>query len=143
MFVGRGKAYLPNSFPRSPYKLRESFWNPKGGFHGLYDFWSFHRIQALVASGLGSGSLIYANVLLRKDERWFVKEGEDGYESWPVTRADLEPHYDRVEGMLRPQTYPFDHAPYNATPKNASVLGSGAKDRNGTVFSEPGGDLCQ
>ena len=113
----RGKAYPPNSFPRSPYKLRESFWNPKGGFHGLYDFWSFHRIQALVASGLGGGSLIYANVLLRKDERWFVKEGEDGYESWPVTRADLEPHYDHAERMLRPQTYPFDHAPYNATPK--------------------------
>ena len=113
----RGRAYPPDSFPHSPYKLRESFWNPKGGFHGLYDFWSFHRIQALVASGLGGGSLIYANVLLRKDERWFVKEAEDGYENWPVTRANLEPHYDRVEQMLRPQPYPFDHAPYNATPK--------------------------
>ena len=113
----RGKAYPPGSFPRSPYTLRESFWNPKAGIYGLYDFWSFHRIHALVASGLGGGSLIYANVLLRKDERWFVDEGENGYERWPVTRADLEPHYDRVEGMLRPQPYPFEHAPYSTTSK--------------------------
>lgn len=113
----RGKAYPPGSFPRSPYTLRESFWNPKAGIYGLYDFWSFHRIHALVASGLGGGSLIYANVLLRKDERWFADEGENGYERWPVTRADLEPHYDRVEGMLRPQPYPFEHAPYSTTSK--------------------------
>jgi len=113
----RGKAYPPGSFPRSPYTLRESFWNPKAGVYGLYDFWSFHRIHALVASGLGGGSLIYANVLLRKDERWFVNEGEHGHERWPVTRADLEPHYDRAEGMLRPQPYPFEHAPYSTTSK--------------------------
>ena len=70
----RGKAYPPGSFPRSPYRMRENFWDPGEGLYGLYDFWSFHRIHALVASGLGGGSLIYANVLLRKDEEWFVKE---------------------------------------------------------------------
>ena len=115
----RGKAYPPGSFPRSPYQMRENFWDPSEGLYGLYDFWSFHRIHALVASGLGGGSLIYANVLMRKDERWFVKEDlqNGGYEYWPVTRADLDPHYDAVEGMLRPQRYPFDQAPYNETSK--------------------------
>ena len=115
----RGKAYPPGSFPRSPYKMRENFWDPSEGLYGLYDFWSFHRIHALVASGLGGGSLIYANVLLRKDERWFVKEDlqNGGYEYWPITRADLDPHYDRVEGMMRPQRYPFDREPYSGTSK--------------------------
>ncbi len=113
----RGKAYPPGSFPRSPYRMRENFWDPKEGLHGLYDFWSFHRIHALVASGLGGGSLIYANVLMRKDEKWFVKEDlqNGGYEYWPVTRADLDPHYDAVEGMMRPQKYPFDQKPYSGT----------------------------
>ena len=115
----RGKAYPPGSFPRSPYKMRENVWDPSEGLHGLYDFWSFHRVHALVASGLGGGSLIYANVLLRKDEKWFVKEdpGEGGLEYWPLTRADLDPHYDRVEGMLRPEKYPFDKEPYSGTSK--------------------------
>jgi cholesterol oxidase len=49
-------------------------------------------LNAVVSSGLGGGSLIYANVLVRKDEKWFVKDGfKDGvYEYWPVTRADLD-----------------------------------------------------
>ena len=75
----------------------------------MFHFWSFKGIDALVSSGLGGGSLIYANVLLRKDERWFVHEdvNDGGYEYWPVTREDLDPHYDRVEAMLGPQPYPF------------------------------------
>ena len=64
--------------------------------------------------GLGGGSLIYANVFIRKDEKWFVQEdlNDGGYEYWPVTRADLDPHYDRVEQMIGLQRYPFDHEPY-------------------------------
>jgi cholesterol oxidase len=115
----RGKAYPPGSFPRSPYRMRDNFWDPSVGLYGLYHFWTFHRLSALVASGLGGGSLIYANVLLRKDERWFVKEDlqTGGYEYWPITRADLDPHYDQVEQMLRPQPYPFHTLPYSDTSK--------------------------
>jgi cholesterol oxidase len=118
----RGKAYPPGSFPRSPYRMGESFWDPGEGLFGLYDFWSFHRIHALVASGLGGGSLIYANVLMRKDEEWFVKEDlrHGGYEHWPLTRADLDPHYDAVEEMMRPQRYPLDQLPYSDTSKTGA-----------------------
>lgn len=120
----RGGAYPPGSFPRSPQGMRDNFWIPSEGRFGLYDFWSFHRIHALVASGLGGGSLIYANVLIRKDETWFVREDLDrgGYEYWPVTRADLDPHYDAVEQMLRPQPYPLDHAPYSETSKTKAFM---------------------
>lgn len=115
----RGKIYPPNSFPRSPAKLMRNFWDPSEGLYGMFNVWSFENLEAAVASGLGGGSLIYANVLIRKDERWFVKEDlqHGGYEHWPVTRADLDPHYDQVEKMLHAQRYPFDHAPYNQTAK--------------------------
>ncbi len=118
--VERGKAYPPDSFPRSPRGVKQNLWEPAVGLHGLWDVWSFDGLDAFVASGLGGGSLIYANVLMRKDERWFVTEdprAENGYEHWPVTRADLEPHYDRVERAIGVQPYPFDTAPYDATPK--------------------------
>jgi cholesterol oxidase len=115
----RGRAYPPGSFTRSPYRARESFWDPNRGLTGMYHYWSFKGIDVLVSAGLGGGSLIYANVFLRKDERWFVTEdlSDGGYEHWPVTRADLDPHYDRVEAMVGVQTYPFEHAPYSNTPK--------------------------
>jgi cholesterol oxidase len=84
----------------------------------MFDVWSFSGIDALISSGLGGGSLIYANVMIRKDERWFVRDPEaPGGEYWPVTREDLEPHYDRVERMLQVQTYPLDREPYASTPK--------------------------
>ena len=115
----RGRPYPPGSFTRSPYRARESFWDPKRGLTGMYHYWSFKGIDALVSAGLGGGSLIYANVFLRKDEKWFVQEdvNDGGYEYWPVTRDDLDPHYDRVEAMIGLQRYPFEHEPYSRTPK--------------------------
>jgi len=134
----RGRAYPPGSFPRSPYRMARNFWDPTSGLHGLYDFWSFRWLDALVASGLGGGSLIYANVLLRKDERWFVTEDlrDGGVEHWPVTRADLDPHYDRVERMLRPTPYPIDHPPYAATAKTRAFRE--AAERTGREWFLPG-----
>jgi cholesterol oxidase len=137
LILERGKAYPPGSFSRSPYRARESFWDPKRGLLGMYHYWSFKGIDALVSAGLGGGSLIYANVFLRKDERWFIDEdvNDGGYESWPVTRADLEPHYDRVEQMIGLQRYPFDHEPYASTPK--TIAFKEAAEQNGIEWFLP------
>jgi len=133
----RGKPYPPGSFPRSPRALAQAFWDPSEGLYGMFNLWSFRGIGALVSSGLGGGSLIYANVLLRKDERWFVQEdlANGGYEHWPVSRADLDPHYDRAEEMLNAQRYPFDHPPFDGTPKTAAF--QEAADRLGREFMLP------
>ncbi|HZS78681.1 MAG TPA: GMC family oxidoreductase [Ktedonobacteraceae bacterium] len=119
----RGKPYPPGSFSRSPYQMKNNFWNPSEGKYGLFSVWSFDGMNAIVSSGLGGGSLIYSNVLLRKDEKWFVREdrSKPGYEYWPVTREELDPHYEQVEQMLNAQAYPFDTAPYNATVRTRAL----------------------
>ncbi|WP_128376315.1 GMC oxidoreductase [Streptomyces cavernae] len=129
----RGKAYAPGSFPRTPAAMARNFWDPSEGMHGLFDIWSFRGLEGVVSSGLGGGSLIYANVLLRKDERWFVHESPlpgGGYEHWPIGRADLDPHYDRVERMLDATPYP-----YPDTPKTVAL--HEAADRLGLDVSRP------
>lgn len=106
----RGQAYPPGSFARTPHEMSQNFWEPKDALYGLFDVRSFRKIEAIVSAGLGGGSLIYANVLLRKDERWFVHEDplpRGGYENWPIGRDDLEPHYDAVERMLVPRPSPY------------------------------------
>jgi cholesterol oxidase len=134
----RGKPYPPGSFARTPYQMKHNFWDPSEGFYGLYNAWSFPRLTAVVSSGLGGGSLIYSNVMLRKDEKWFVKEDptQGGYEYWPVTRADLDPHYDRVEKMLNLQQYPLDHSPYNTT-NRALALRDAARRLNLNWYLPP------
>lgn len=121
----RGKPYPPGSFARTPAAMGRNFWDPSEGLHGLFDVWTFRGLEGVVSSGLGGGSLIYANVLLRKDEAWFVHESPipgGGYETWPVTRADLDPHYDRVEAMLGATPYP-----YPATTKTAAMRDSASR----------------
>jgi cholesterol oxidase len=114
----RGKPYPPHSFPRSPHDLGKNFWDPSAGLFGMFNLWSFKGSGALISSGLGGGSLIYANIHLRKDPKWFKQDRPDGgYDPWPVCYEHLEPHYDAVEKMLNVQKYPFKHRPYNETPK--------------------------
>jgi cholesterol oxidase len=115
----RGRAYGPGDFPRSPHDFRRAFWDPSEGGYGIYNVWSFRHFGSVVSSGLGGGSLIYANVLIRKDEDTFVNE--PGVETWPVTRAELDPHYERAEQMLNAQTYPLDHPGFR-TPRTRTFM---------------------
>lgn len=118
----RGKAYPPNSFPRSPYDLARNFWDPSEGLFGMYNVWSFRGSGGIVSSGLGGGSLIYANVMARKDPAWFKFDLADGaYRDWPVTYSQLVPHYERVERMMNAQKYPLGHEPYCRTPKTLAM----------------------
>jgi cholesterol oxidase len=123
----RGKPYPPGSFARTPREMRANFWDPSEGLQGMFDIWSFRGIDAVVCSGLGGGSLIYANVFIRKDEHWFDSVMPDGtHVPWPVTRADLDPHYDNVHAIIRPTPYPFGRAPYKDTPKTGAYRDAAA-----------------
>ena len=118
LLLERGKPYPPGSFARTPEQVRTNFWDPSEKLWGLYDLWSFKGIEGLVSSGLGGGSLIYANVLLRKDRDWFDIDLPDGTKRpWPVLYDDLEADYQAVEDMIRPSRYPFEAT----TPKTGAA----------------------
>jgi cholesterol oxidase len=119
----RGKAYPPGSFPRSPWGMSRNLWDPSEGLHGLLNVWEFQGLGGIVASGLGGGSLLYSNVLIRKDASTFVREDLDsgGWEHWPVTYEELEPHYARHEAMLGAKPYPLEHPPYSGTYKTNAL----------------------
>jgi len=124
LVLERGQPHAPGSFARTPSEMRGNFWEPEVGRFGLFELWAFEHLDVILSSGLGGGSLIYANVMLRKDERTFVREdlANGGYENWPVTRADLEPHYDRFEEFQRPQRFPAGEGEaYEATAKTRAM----------------------
>jgi cholesterol oxidase len=122
LVLERGRSYPPGSFPRSPRGVAANLWAPSSGLYGMFDIWAFRGIESVVSSGLGGGSLIYANVMLRKDPAWFVDDAPDQPpRPWPVSYADLEPYYEAAEAMMGIQRYPFDTAPYAATPKTRAM----------------------
>jgi len=120
LLLERGRPWPPGAFPRTPRETRsDGFWRPGAGLFGLWDMWSFSGLGAVVSSGLGGGSLIYANVALRKDAETFA---DDEHEHWPVRYEDLEPHYATVEAMQGARPYPHDREPYASTPKTNALL---------------------
>ena len=135
LVLERGKAYPPGSFPRSPIGFKNNLWDPSEGLQGLFDLWSFSGLDALISSGLGGGSLIYANVLLRKDEKWFVSPDHPGPggEAWPITRADLDPHYDRAEKMLGAAALSARACSLQQHAQDARVQGGGRGAEHGLV----------
>jgi cholesterol oxidase len=134
VLLERGRAYPPGSFARNPYEMSRAFWEPKDEMLGLFDVRSFRKLEGIVSAGLGGGSLIYANVLLRKDERWFVHDSPlpgGGYEHWPIGRGDLDRHYDAVESMMTPSPNPYTDLP------KARALRDAAEAMGLQAFSPP------
>ncbi|ODU04226.1 MAG: hypothetical protein ABS81_11330 [Pseudonocardia sp. SCN 72-86] len=114
LVLERGDAWPPGSFARSPLELSTNMWDPSEGLYGLFDLWSFRRLDAVVASGLGGGSLVYANVAMRMPESWFDRVARD----WPLRYQDLARFYPAVEQMLGATPVPADLAA--RVPKSAA-----------------------
>jgi cholesterol oxidase len=112
LVLERGQPWPPGSFPRTPRQWRGALWAPRQGRHGLYEYHHFKGLDSVTASGLGGGSLIYANVMLRKDPATFAADG------LPMEPADLDRHYDAVHAMQRAERYPWA----DRTPKTRALL---------------------
>jgi cholesterol oxidase len=108
----RGRDYPPGSFARTPAEMSRAFWDPTEQLYGLFDVWSFRGFDSVVSSGLGGGSLIYANVMLRKEAGTFATDG------LPIEPGELDAHYDAVAEMQRPARYPWA----DRTPKTRGLL---------------------
>jgi cholesterol oxidase len=121
----RGKAYGMYEFPRRMEDVRERvFWDPDDGKFGFIEIRDYPKsdVASVSASGLGGGSLIYANVLMRMPAEHF--------KDWPgeITRTRLDPFYDRAIEMLEASPYPFETDTYYAdTPKTAALKAAVSK----------------
>jgi len=113
----RGRRYLRNGFPRRPDELRDAFWDPRAGLFGMFEYRSFAEtdMDVWTASGLGGGSLIYANVLYDAPAEFF--------EGWPgrIERSILDPYYERVWEMMEARSYPIEDPNYAETPKTRAL----------------------
>jgi cholesterol oxidase len=95
----RGKRWGKRDFPRTIGQVAQAFWGP--GRYGLLDYRAFKRMDVLQASGVGGGSLVYSNVIMRAPTNVFQR-------GWPkgVCRETLEPYYDQVREMLEATPLP-------------------------------------
>lgn len=94
LVLERGRRWTPGQFPRDVANTDHLLWRyPRHqASRGLFQLHVFDPLAVVTASGVGGGSLIYANVHIRPDESVFDDP------RWPphTSRAHLDPYYDRV-----------------------------------------------
>jgi cholesterol oxidase len=97
----RGRRFGRDDFISEPEQAPTLLWHHLLNPGGIFDLRLFKDIAVLTAAGVGGGSLVYANVQLRAHPDLFAA-------GWPsaISRAALDPYYERVESVLEPRATP-------------------------------------
>jgi cholesterol oxidase len=109
LVLERGKRYEDHNFPKTNWNIWKFLWLPALRCYGIMHFSFFRNILALHGDGVGGGSLMYGNVLMRPDDTIFNNPSWKHLQDW---KSVLAPHYDTAEHMLgvtpNPRQWPAD-----------------------------------
>ncbi len=140
LVLERGKRYRDADFAKTNWHIWKYLWIPPLRCFGILQISPFRHVFALHGSGVGGGSLGYANVLMEPDDASFANPGWQFPLDW---RAALQPHYATAKRMLgveiNPRLSPADIALRDI----ATEMGRGDTFRPvpvGVYFGQPGVD---
>jgi len=136
-----GRRFRDEDFAETAWNLRRYFWSPLIGLRGIFRMTLFRDVFIVSGSGVGGGSLGYANTLYRARPAFFRDPQWSELGSW---EAELAPHYDTAEWMLGVTEYP-DEGPADLLLKELGeelgVPETYKPTRVGVYFGEPGKEV--
>jgi cholesterol oxidase len=97
LILERGKRFADQDYATTNWKFWKYLWAPPLRAFGILQISPFKDVFVLHGSGVGGGSLGYASVLMRPDEKAFAEPGWKIPIDW---RCALDPHYDTAMSML-------------------------------------------
>ena len=109
LVLERGKRFEDQDFATTNWHVTKYLWAPALRCFGVLQISPFKNVWVLHGSGVGGGSLGYANVLMQPDEILFANPAWKHLADW---KNILLPHYDTARRMLgvapNPQLTPAD-----------------------------------
>jgi len=138
-----GRRYEDEDFAKSTWQIRRYYWMPRIGMRGIFRLTTFRDILVVSGSGVGGGSLGYANTLYRARPSFFSHPQWDGLaEDWD---SELQPHYETAEHMLGVTTYegrgPADQLLYEYA-EETGVAETWTNTRVGVFFGPAGEEVA-
>lgn len=97
LVIEQGKRYAPSDFPKSNWNLKKYLWVPALRFFGFQKLSFYTTASILSGTGVGGGSLVYANTLYMPPHEFFNNLSWCKFGDWKMM---LEPFYDKVSFML-------------------------------------------
>ncbi|MEE8341901.1 MAG: GMC family oxidoreductase [Candidatus Neomarinimicrobiota bacterium] len=96
LIIEQGKRYQTKNFPKTNWNLRKFFWAPKLALYGIQAMTLLKDVFILHGTGVGGGSLVYANNLLIPPDKVF-DDPRWGSKGW---KEKLTPYYKLAQKML-------------------------------------------
>jgi len=100
--IEQGKRYNPGDFPKTNWNLPKYLWIPSLRFFGFQKLSFYTTASILSGTGVGGGSLVYANTLYTPPDKFFRNPSWIRFGDW---KKILEPFYERASFMLGRKKY--------------------------------------
>ncbi len=98
-----GRRFADDEFPETSWKLRRYLWAPWARCFGIMRITLLKDVLITSGTGVGGGSLVYANTLYEPLELFYADPHWAHITDW---RDELAPHYAQAKKMLGVTTYP-------------------------------------
>jgi cholesterol oxidase len=108
VMLERGRELGADDFPKTNWNVKRWLWMPKLGWRGLFVMRFFRHATVLAGSGVGGGSLVYANTLPIPGRTFFEFPSWSGLANW---EDELRPHYATARKMMGATEVPFTTRP--------------------------------
>jgi len=111
LVIEKGKWFKSNDFPKTNWNLKSWLWMPNIGLRGIMKISAFRHVLALSGTGVGGGSLVYANTLPIPTKNFYTSGSWCDLADW---QNELSPYYEKALKMLgaarNPKLYDADVA---------------------------------
>lgn len=95
--IEKGRRWQSQDFPTSNRKVRKFLWAPLLRCFGIQQISLLNGVMVLHGAGVGGGSLVYANTLMKPEEKVFSDSGWPRGFNWS---QELSHHYLEAQRML-------------------------------------------
>jgi cholesterol oxidase len=124
LVLERGKRWRDADFPKTNFNLKKFIWLPRLGLTGFWQITPTRKLFALRGTGVGGGSLLYANTHYIPEPGIFSAPG------WQRSRPDwyrvLAPFYGLAQRMMGVATSPFEGVADKVLHEVADDMGRGS-----------------
>ena len=97
LVIEKGKWYRSNDFAKTNWNLKKWLWIPFFRFYGIMKMSIFKHVVILSGTGVGGGSLVYANTLPIPKDAFYTLGSWSELTDW---KTELKPFYQKALQML-------------------------------------------
>ncbi|MCF6766349.1 GMC oxidoreductase [Thiotrichales bacterium 19S3-7] len=97
LVLEQGKDFKDKDFPKTNWNFKRYLWIPLLHCFGIQKISFFKNVLVLSGTGVGGGSLVYANTHIKPKDSFFTNKQWRHLNDW---KSLLEPHYQTAKMML-------------------------------------------